>query len=141
VNGIFSARSGTVYTPGISFDNANVGGGSQRPNIVGNPNLSNPTLAEYFNTSAFAVAPSFTYGNAGRDILRGPNVWNLDFSIFRNFNFLERMTLQFRGEFFNVFNHPNFGNPGATVGLPGYGVITSTATEPRLIQLALKLSF
>jgi outer membrane receptor protein involved in Fe transport len=141
LNGIVSARSGTVYTPGISFDNANVGGGSQRPNIVGNPNLSNPTLAEYFDTSAFAVAPSFTYGDAGRDILRGPNVWNLDFSIFRNFNFLERMTLQFRGEFFNIFNHPNFGNPGATVGLPGYGVITSTATEPRLIQLALKLSF
>ncbi|MGA8593253.1 MAG: TonB-dependent receptor [Bryobacteraceae bacterium] len=143
VNGIFSARSGTVYTPGINFDNANVGGGSQRPDIVGNPNFSNPTLAEYFNTSAFAVSPPYTYGNAGRDILRGPNFWNLDFSVFRNFDFLERWRLQFRGEFFDIFNHPNFGNPGSTIGNAGYGVITSTASgsQPRLIQLALKLSF
>ncbi len=140
VNGIFSARSGTVFTPGINFDNANVGGGSQRPNVVGDPNLANWTLAEYFNTSAFAVPASYTYGNAGRAILRGPGAWNLDFSLFRNFDIVERWRLQFRGEFFNILNHTNFGNPGATLNTSSYGIISS-GSQPRLIQLALKLAF
>jgi hypothetical protein len=142
LNGIFSARSGTVYTPGINFDNANVGGGvSERPNVVGNPILSNPTVNEWFNTSAFALPAPNTYGNAGRDSLRGPGFWNLDFSVFRNFSFVERLRLQLRGEFFNIFNHTDFGNPSATLGNPNFGVITSTANSPRTIQVALKLSF
>jgi hypothetical protein len=143
LNAIFSARSGTVFTPTINFDNANVGGGTQRPNIVGDPNLSEWTLAQYFDKNAFAAPAAYTYGNAGRNILRGPGFWNLDFSVFRNFDFLERMRLQFRGEFFNIFNHPNFANPGATLGNSNFSVITATAagSNPRLIQLALKLSF
>ncbi len=141
LNGIFSARSGTVFTPGINFDNANVGGGAQRPNVVGQPDLgSNWSLGEYFNTNAFAIPAPYTYGNAGRDSLRGPGFWDLDASVFRNFAIFERVRLQFRGEFFNIFNKANFGNPGATIGNPGYGVITS-AGDPRLVQLALKLSF
>jgi len=143
LNGIFSTRSGIVYTPTINFDNANVGGGTQRPNVIGNVHLANPTLAEYFNTSALAIAPPYNYGDAGRDSLRGPTFWNFDFSVFRNFDFLERWRLQFRSEFFNIFNHTNFANPGSTLGNPGYGVITAIATgsNPRLIQFALKLSF
>jgi hypothetical protein len=142
VNGIFSARSGTVFTPTINFDNANTGGGdTQRPNVVGNPSLPNPTINEWFNTSAFAVAPPFNYGNAGRDSLRGPGFWNIDFSVFRNFSIIERVQLQLRGEFFNVFNHTNFANPSATLGNPNFGVITATSSGPRTIQLALKLNF
>lgn len=142
VNGILSARSGTVYTPTINFDNANVGGGvSERPNFVGNPILSNPTVNEWFNVNAFAFSPPYTYGNAGRDSLRGPGFWNVDFSIFRTFDIVERLHLQFRGEFFNLFNHPNFNNPSATLGNPNFGVITSTANSPRTIQGALKLIF
>ena len=141
LNGIFSARSGTVFTPNINFDNANVGGANQRPNVTGDPNLgSNWTLGEYFNTSAFAISAPNTYGNAGRDSLRGPGFWTFDFSVFRNFNFFERGRLQFRGEFFNIFNKANFQNPGSTIGNAGYGTITS-AYDPRLVQLALKLTF
>ena len=142
VNGIFSARSGTVYTPTINFDNANVGGGNtERPEVVGNPILSHPTLGEWFNIQAFNVPAAYTYGNAGRDSLRGPGFWNFDFSVFRNFTLMERLHLQFRSEFFNVFNHTNFNNPSATLGNANFGVITSTANGPRTIQMALKLSF
>ncbi len=143
LNGIFSARSGLPYTPTINFDNANVGGGSQRPEVVGNVSPANPTLAEYFNTSALVLPTAYTYGDAGRNSLRGPDFWNFDFSVFRNFNFTESWRLQFRSEFFNIFNHTNFANPGATLGNPGYGVITAIAnnSNPRLIQFALKLNF
>ncbi len=142
LNGIFSAHSGTVYTPNINFDNANVGGGvSERPNVVQNPVLPNPTINEWFNVNAFALPTPYTYGNAGRDSLRGPGFWNLDFSVFRNFIIVENLRLQLRGEFFNVFNHTNFGNPGAVLANPNFGVITSTANDPRLVQLALKLTF
>jgi hypothetical protein len=140
VNGILSAHSGTVFTPTINFDNANVGGGTQRPNVVGNPNLSNQTVQEFFNVNAFQVAPPYTYGNAGRDSLRGPDFWNLDFSLFRNFNIAERLTLQFRGEFFNILNHPNFENPGSTLGNAGFGAITA-ANNPRQAQVAVKITF
>jgi hypothetical protein len=140
INGIFSARSGSVFTPNINFDNANVGGGSQRPNVVGNPVLSNPTVGEWFNTNAFAVSDPFTYGNAGRNSLRGPGFWNVDFSLFRNFNILEHLRVQVRGEFFNIFNNTNFYNPGSTIGNAGYGVITQ-AYSPRQAQVALKLMF
>ena len=144
VNGIFAARSGTVYTPLINFDNANIGNGSfQRPAVIGNPVLSNPTVGEWFNVNAFALSAPNTYGNAGRDSLRGPDFWNLDFSVFRNFIIAERLRLQFRSEFFNIFNHTNFANPSSTLGNPNFGVITSTATGsgPRTIQFALKLLF
>lgn len=142
LNSIFSARSGTVYTPGINFDNANVGGGvSERPNVVGNPVLGNPTINQWFNVNAFAFPSPYTYGNAGRDSLRGPGFWNLDSSIFRNFEILERVQLQLRGEFFNIFNHTDFADPSATLGNPNFGVITATANGARTIQLALKLNF
>ena len=142
VNGIFSARSGTVYTPGINFDNANVGGGvSERPNVVANPILGTPTINEWFNVNAFALPTPYTYGNAGRDSLRGPGYWNMDFSVFRSFNPIERLRLQFRGEFFNVFNNVDFSNPSATLGNPNFGVVTSTANSPRTIQFGVKLNF
>jgi hypothetical protein len=142
VNSILTARSGTVFTPTLNFDNANVGGGvSERPDVVGNPNLSDPTIQQWFSPNAFALPAKYSYGNAGRDILRGPNFWNLDFSVFRTFDIVERLRLQFRAEFFDVFNHTNFSNPSATLGNPNFGVITSTANGPRTIQGALKLIF
>ncbi len=145
VNGIFVARSGTTYTPSINFDNANTGGNNngeqERPNLVGNPNLSNPTPNLWFNPNAFAVPPLYSYGNAGRNILRGPHYVDTDFSLFRTFPIRERLKLQFRAEFFNIFNHPNFSNPSATLGNANFGVVTSQAGNPRLIQGALRLSY
>lgn len=140
VNGITQARDGQAVTPTINFDNANNGGSNQRPNIVGNPSLSNPTVQQWFNTSAFKVAAPYTFGNAGRNIIRGPNYVDFDVSVLRNFRITERTNLQFRSEFYNVFNHPNFNPPGAQLGTSTFGVITSTL-PPRDIQMALKLTF
>jgi len=74
--------------------------------------------------------------------MTGPSQKNLDFITYKDFPFAERMTLQLRGEFFNIFNHANFGQPNNNVqGGSAFGTITSTATGPREIQFALKLSF
>lgn len=140
VNGIFSARNGTPYTATIDFDNANANGGTQRPNLVGNPNGPH-TVKEYFNTAAFAVAAPYTYGDVHRNSLRGPGYTDVDFSLFRNFSLFQKVNLQFRSEFFNVLNHPNFSNPDAGLEDATYGQITSTTGNPREIQLALKLTF
>ena len=142
VNGILAARSGQPFTPTINFDNANANGGSQRPNVVGH--TSGPkTLNEYFNTSAFAVPAPYTYGNAGRNSLRGPGYTDVDFSLFRNFKFLEHYNAQFRAESFNLFNHPNFANPDATLEDSNFGKITSIngSSSPRELQLAGTFTF
>jgi len=84
---------------------------------------------------------SFRFGNAGRNTIRGPSLENFDFSLFKNFKIREQIKLQFRGEFFNVFNHPNFGQPATQVGAATIGTITSLAanTTMRQSQLGLKL--
>ena len=78
--------------------------------------------------------------DAGQHILNGPGAANVAFSVFRIVHLRERFNLQIRGEFFNLFNHVNFGNPGATVGTANYGIITSAAAA-RVIQFALKFQF
>ncbi len=141
LNEIFTYHSGLTFTPSINFDNANANGGSQRPNVVADPEGGPHTLQRWFNTSAFAVAPPFNFGNAGRDSLRGPSYTNLDVSVFRDFALYREASLQFRGEFFNVLNHPQFSTPDGTLQDSNYGQITSTVGNPRNIQFALKLSF
>ena len=141
VNGLVSARSGTPYSVTLNFDNANVGGGTQRPNLVGDPHLSNPSPSEWFNTAAFVLPAPYTYGNVGFDSLHGPRYSDVDLSVFRNFHLFERGNLQFRAEFFNALNHPNFANPNSTLGNAGFGSIASITGSPRNIQFALKLTF
>lgn len=140
VNGIVSARDGSPFTPTINFDNANANGGSQRPNVVA-PTSGPKTKAEYFNTSAYAVPAPYTYGDAGRNSLRGPGFTDVDFSLFRNFSFLDSKNLQLRGESFNVLNHPNFGNPDGTFEDSTFGQITSINGAPREFQLAATFTF
>lgn len=134
INGILSTRSGTPFTPGINFDNENANGGNERPDVTGSTH-GPKTLAEWFNTSAYFLPPPYTYGDAGRDSLRGPGYTDVDFSLFRNFTFAEHYTVQFRAEAFNLFNHPNFNNPDATLEDPTFGVISS-ANSPREYQFA-----
>ena len=95
---------------------------------------------QYFNTSVFTTNAIGTYGNTGRNILRGPGLFNTDLGLIKNTSVTERVRVQFRSEFFNVFNNVNFNNPGATVGTPGFGKITS-AKDPRILQLTLKAMF
>ncbi|HUX09271.1 MAG TPA: hypothetical protein VMW51_01435, partial [Terriglobia bacterium] len=142
-----------------------------RPNLVSNPNLakSGRTLQAFFNPNAYVLQPLGTFGNAARNLIVGPGINNTDFSIFKDFSIPwfgrggsnslggESANLQFRAEFFNVFNHTQFSGVNSTfipqtdsngnplVGLPadpgsGFGVVTD-ARAPREIQFALKFLF
>jgi hypothetical protein len=94
----------------------------------------------YFKTSLFTVNAIGTFGNAGRNILLGSGFFNTDLGVIKNTNIAERTKVQFRAEFFNVFNNVNFNNPGNTVCTPAFGKITS-ARDPRILQLMLRLMF
>lgn len=124
--------------------NAFAGFGTQRPNLVGNPELppDERTPARWFNTAAFAVAPSYTLGSASRNPVRGPGYQNVDLAISRRIPVPMRSgtALELRAEAFNLLNTPQFANPGTTLGTTTFGVISS-ALDPRVIQLAAKFLF
>ncbi len=141
---IATLNSGQPYDIASGGDPANVGGGSQRAENIGNPNTGfTQSRLEWFNTAAFTLPAPYTFGNEGRNNLTGPPFKNLDFSVYKDFLLMERLRLQFRTEFFNIFNHPSFGLPDNTVTDSNFGVITSTANPNanREIQFALKLMF
>jgi hypothetical protein len=102
---------------------------------------SQRSLTRWFDTAAFTQPPNGRFGNAARNVLYGPGRVNFDLSLFKDFALNERARLQFRSEFFNVFNTPQFGQPNGTIFNPGAGQITSTAGNPRQIQLALRIVF
>ena len=119
-----------------------------RPNQVCNPVLSHPTISNWFNTSCFAQPAPGELGNANRTPLSGPGFVNTDFSLIKHFALpREGMRLDLRAEFFNLFNHPQFGAPGgngtgADFNSPAtFNVINYTVNNPRLIQFGLKLAF
>ena len=110
----------------VSGDIANIGNkiswfSYMRPNLVGDPELANPTVGRAFNPAAFAIPDSGTYGNAGRNILRTESAYRVDFSLFKNFPIHEDAYLQFRFEAFNVFNIMNYGAPSTGIGWPAGG--------------------
>ena len=127
-------------------DSANTSsGGTARPDLISKPssNCGDAHLTGCISPAAFALVPTgvYRYGNAGRNLLFGPGLFDMDYSLFRNIPIKERLRLQFRAEFFNVFNHPNFGNPSTTFNTSSFGSITGTTTDNRDIQFGLKLSF
>ncbi|MEO7145190.1 MAG: hypothetical protein ABI165_16970, partial [Bryobacteraceae bacterium] len=144
VNGVASAHSGLPYSIAVNGDIANTGNASgyMRANLVGDPALGNPTVAKWFNTSAFAVPAPYTFGNSGRDIMRGPGLVDFDFSLFRRFplRLREGMALEFRGEAYNLFNTTHFGNPVSNLSNVTFGQITS-AYGSRQLQLGARLDF
>lgn len=139
--GILSVRSGLPFTV-ITTGGLTNAGGEDRPNRIGNGALdsSQRNINQWFDTSAFQVQPQYTYGNSGRNILVGPGVKNIDFSLQKFFAVTERFRLQFRAEAFNLTNTPTFGQPNNTLNGTNPGVIT-TAGQPRRIQFGLKLIF
>ena len=146
VNGLVSLRSGTPINVVTGADNALSGTNNQRPNVIGNPNLpggrsEGAEILAWFDRSAFAAPPAGTYGNAGRNVLIGPSSANTNAAVFKYFKIpgREGLRLQFRCEFFNLFNNVNLSNPNATLG-SNMGRITSAA-DARVIQFALKLLF
>ena len=146
--GIVTLQTGRPFTVALlsEIDNSGTGrsilgfGANDRPNLVGNPELSDPTTLQWFNTAAFAFPAPGTFGNAGRNILEGPGFQNVNASLLKNTRITERVNLQFRAEAFNLFNHPNFNLPDNFLGSPTFGRITS-ARDPRHIQFGLKLLF
>ena len=168
-NGILSFRSGFPFT--VSQGNIiNTGNNPVRPDRLANGSLANQTINQWFDPDAFhivscqnsAIPQTCHYGNSGRAILEGPGFRNADVSLFKNFKLIERLTLQFRAEFFNLTNTPQFGIPNGglntgggfrpTVGtsgnlifpsqaniVQGPGAITSTISPMRQIQFGLKL--
>jgi hypothetical protein len=150
LNTVTQLRSGQPFNLTVTGDVANIGDpvswfNYERPNLVGDPYLSHPTVNEWFNTSAFAVPAFGSFGNLGKNVLYSSNVYNVDLSVFKQFQLGEnaQRALQFRAEAFNVLNIMNYGIPGTTASQPGFGVISGIAsgTLPRQLQLALKLTF
>jgi hypothetical protein len=140
VNGITSLSSGLPFTVTVSGDIANVGNGSDRPNRVGNPHVSNPSPEMWFNPAAFAVPAQYTFGNVGRNSLRSDWYKDVDFSVFRDFPVVEGQHFEFRAEGFNVTNTPTWGIPASNVGA-NFGVVSSTRSTERELQFALKYLF
>jgi hypothetical protein len=143
VNTIFLLQSGMPVTVTQATNNNSFAGFAlQRPNLVGDPSLSpeKRTPARYFNTSAFATAPQFTIGSASRNPVRGPAYRDLDFALVKHTTIYHETALEFRAEFFNVTNTPAFAQPNGSFGSAAFGSITSTFTDPRVMQLAIRIS-
>jgi len=141
VGGITTLKAGFPLSITTSINNACASFGcSQRPNIVGDPGVSNQTTAAWFNTAAFAQPAAYTFGDAPRYMsnLRAPGLAQWDLSIQKFWYFKEVSRLQFRAEMFNAFNHANFYAPDQNLGDPGFGQITASYPA-RDIQMALKL--
>ena len=138
---ILVLHTGLPFTPTVSRDIANVGLGSQLPNCIGNPVPANQTISNWFNKAAFALPANFTYGNCDSYILQAGFAKNLDLSLFKQFHLGEWGQLQFRSEAFNLTNTSTFAAPGTNVDTSSGGVVTSTISNPRNLQFALKLTF
>jgi len=143
-SGILVFRTGNALTIGIQGDNLNTGGGyTQVANRLREPTLprGQRTRGRFFDTGVFERPALYQIGNAGRNILIGPGNRNLDFSVSKAFPLTERRHLQLRAELFNAANHPNWGNPGTTLGTAAFGTINSNENLPRIMQLGLKLVY
>ena len=158
IGGVFEASTGVPFTPGIGGDALGVQSNDPNidvPNLIAGPGCSSPVnpgnFVSYIKTQCFTVPNPITLrGNLGRNTLIGPGLMNFDFSLFKN-NYIKRISdrfnAQFRAEFFNILNHPNFSPPldnrnifdSAGGPVANAGLITSTQTASRQIQFAVKL--
>ena len=137
---IYSGSPFTVIT--TTNSSAAFSSGSQRANVVGNPALRSDkrSVSQWFNTSAFAEPANYTFGNEGRNALRGPGFSTYDFSLIRNVNIAHGALVQIRGEVFNALNHTNLAIPKSVYGTSGFGTITSSYAA-RQIQLGARVVF
>ena len=142
LGGLTVIQTGLPFTVTVPGSPSNTGSGSRANAVPGvSPDVANQSITNWFNPAAFSVPPAFTWGNLGRNTLRGPSIWNVDLSASKKFNFSESRRLEFRAEFFNSLNHPQFSLPGSTIGVGGVATITATQRANRQIQLALRYAF
>ncbi len=144
--GIGQYQTGAPFTVTSGLDNSRTGIGRDRAKFTGvspePPAGADKTV--WFNPAAFAVNDIGTFGTVGRGAFYGPRLFSWDMGFFKNNRITEQVNLQFRAEFFNIFNQVNFNNPNTNVSGGGFGRITSThpnAGDPRIIQFGLKLLF
>jgi hypothetical protein len=128
LSGITTRQSGVPINVTISVDRANTGSANQRPDVVGTPtaDCGGHNLLTCIDASAFALPAQFTFGNAPRNVLRGPGLFVTDMALVKNFTLPREAAFQVRLEAFNVFNHPNFLNPASQFGTATFGRITTT---------------
>jgi hypothetical protein len=143
ISAIVNKSSGFPRDPAVGVDVPNTGSQTYRPNVVSgqDPNDGPRTIQQWFNTAAFARPADFTYGNAERNSVIGPGIFNTDMSLIRNFGLGGLRSLQFRLEAFNVFNNPIWGDPVMALTNPLYGTINSTRSPMRELQIGVKFSF
>jgi outer membrane receptor protein involved in Fe transport len=139
ISGITSIQSGNPLTTLLTSDRAGTGDGSQRPNVTGVIAMPQ-TQYQWFDASAFSLPALGTFGSAGNSLIRGPGFFNTDLSFGKRFTIGEKLKLQFRAEFFNVFNNTQWSTVGTTFGSATFGQITA-ARDPRITQLGLHLTF
>jgi hypothetical protein len=140
---IFTVSTGMPLNITVNGNPSNTGSGADRPNVVGNWQLANPSVGEWFNTAAFVANAPYTYGDAGRNIIRGPGLVDLDLALHKSFRVTEKVSAQLRIESFNATNTPALGPPNTVLGNPLFGQITATAvgTSSRDNQVGLKVVF
>ena len=152
VGGVTTIQSGTPVNVTIGADRANIGiSGLQRPDLVGpvpalncQQSPTGPDLINCFDPSAFAMPAQYTFGNAPRNVLRGPKAMITDLSMMKDVPVGGSVRVQIRAEIFNAFNNVNYGNPNAVFGSATFGRISATNTtypNMRQIQLGAKLLF
>jgi hypothetical protein len=163
LTGILTAQSGAPFTILTGTDASNTSGGADRPNVIGSSSVANQTPNQWFNpctlsaagarvdcaagqTPAWQINAAGTFGNAGRNILRGWPIVNVDFGLYRDIRFRERVALQIRAEVFNAANRPEFLLPVASLANVAFGQITaaqsaSTFGAQRQMQFGAKISF
>lgn len=154
-NGIVTAQSGFPFTPLVGSNISGTGDPSQSDTPNRNPDFKGTAVlgvngfkktGQYFDPAAFSLPLAGTFGNVARGSFIGPQLFDVDTSLFKKFSIKERYSLQFRAEAFNLFNHTNFGEPNEVIfsgnnSSGTAGVISTTATTSRQIQFALKLLF
>ena len=165
LTGILTLQTGPPFTVFSGRDESNTGRGAtqDRPNLIGNPNIPGPGPDRWFNTCtllangaqrnclpgdtpAWQINALSTFGNAGRNILRSDGLKNIDLGLSRSFRFTDRVSLQFRSEFFNVANHPNFAQPNQSAASGSFATVARAAFQSqtgaqRQIQFAAKVVF
>jgi len=152
LSGILTSSSGIPITAFLADDVSGTGERNDRPDQTGNPNSGPRTAGQFFNTAAFSIPTLGTFGNAPRNSIIGPRFNVLDLSLNKTTRITERVSLQFRAEAFNIFNHTNFSLPNVNRNSPAFGAISETPDVtagnprlgeggPRVLQFGLKLIF
>ena len=134
---ITTIQDGFSNSAGLSTSTAGL---ATRPNSTGQPIRGPRSIAEWFNTGAFAAPMPGYFGNSGVGTILGPGTVNFDMAFYKNFHVTEHHALEFRAELFNIFNHTNFAGVSTSVGTGNYGKLTSSR-DPRIVEFVLRYTF